>query len=217
MRRATENWFRNQEWRFVAFNVKPESVNAIWTDREKAWYVKLELGVATPKDFPPRCPHISVAYGVQLPDKAAVNSLLMELRTLTPPMRLANCMQQRGQHNFTIEEESELWQFVKGLQSVILRRHQGDPVVDMITEPCLTWRRALVDTYTTPSSLRAPNAKGGSKGNRFKARQGGYVCAYARACAGSRIFLVCLRMRAYYNARADVIYHIRCVRHALHL
>ena len=192
MRRATENWFRNQEWRFVAFNVKPESVNAIWTDREKAWYVKLELGVATPKDFPPRCPHISVAYGVQLPDKAAVNSLLMELRTLTPPMRLASCMQQRNQHNFTVEEESELWQFVKGLQSVILRRHQGDPVVDMITEPCLTWRWVLVDTYATSSSLHAPNAKGSSKGYRFKARQGGYVCTYAPACTESRTFLVCL-------------------------
>ena len=180
MRRATENWFRNQEWRFVAFNVKPESVNVIWADREKAWYVKLEFGVATPKDFPPRCPHISVAYGVQLPDKVAVNSLLMELRTLTPPMRLASRMQQRDKHNFPIEEESELWQFVKGLQSVILRRHQGDPVADMITEPHLTWRWVLVDTYTTSSSLHAPNAKGSSNGDRFEARQGGYVSTYTR-------------------------------------
>ena len=172
MARATTAWFQSSEWRFASFTVRPESINIIWTEREKAWYVKLELDVATPKDFPVRSPHISVAYGVQLPDKGSVAKLLMELRSMTPPMRLSTHLTQRHQKNYTIDEESELWKFVEALRITVSNRHHGDPVEDMFGEAHLAWRWVLVDTYCPSSSLAAPTNKGGGKGARHKAWRG---------------------------------------------
>jgi hypothetical protein len=90
------------------FNVRPELVDVGWTDREKAYYVKLELDVAAPLSLPLRAPHVSVVYCLQLPSEQARLRLLMELRAAVPAMRVVAVLAQRNDgHNVTVEE-SEL-------------------------------------------------------------------------------------------------------------
>ena len=92
---------------------------------------------------------------------------------MTPPMRVPTHLTARGQHNFTIDTESELWQVVEALRRCIRMRHQGDVVEsDMFPDPHLAWRWVLVDTYSSSSSLAAPTGKGGGKGARHKAWRG---------------------------------------------